>query len=49
MHEYQCGDNIKIIHGDSMQILPRLPRASFDLIILDPPFMEWSGKVSARL
>jgi site-specific DNA-methyltransferase (adenine-specific) len=31
--------NIRIIEGDAMQTLPQLPISSFDLVVLDPPYL----------
>lgn len=38
---------IEIYHGDCLDILPRLPEASFDLIYIDPPFN--TGRRQARI
>lgn len=41
---YQQGD-IVIYHGDNREIMPLLPRESFDLVLADPPYPELSGGV----
>jgi DNA modification methylase len=30
---------LRIIHGDSLQVLPCLPAKSFDFVLTDPPYL----------
>ncbi len=40
---------IEIYHGDCLDILPRLPDASFDLIYIDPPFNTGRRRTHRRV
>ncbi|HWK71108.1 MAG TPA: RsmD family RNA methyltransferase [Burkholderiaceae bacterium] len=43
-------ENVRIHAGDALTVLDRLDRASFDLIMLDPPFDQgWLDRVYPRL
>jgi DNA modification methylase len=42
---YYNQDNITIYHGDNREIMPQMPRNSFDLILADPPYPELKGGV----
>src|SRR5690606_27522491 len=38
-------DNVHIAAGDAPAVVPRLVRATFDLVFLDPPFgQDWINK-----
>jgi site-specific DNA-methyltransferase (adenine-specific) len=39
---YYQDDHVTLYQGDSREILPQLPQASFDLVLADPPYGETS-------
>lgn len=44
MNPYYADDAVTLYHGDALEVLPRLPRASVDLIVADPPYgVAWQS------
>ena len=42
---YYADDSVTLYHGDCLDVLPKLPNASVDAVVTDPPYsLNFMGK-----
>ena len=48
MREVFVGESIRLYHGNALTILPKMPDASVDAVVTDPPYSSGGVSLSAR-